>query len=231
MGLFSDLVSFVESIVSAVVTSVTNVFGGGTTGILIATLAVLVVEVILIGPAAFTTQLATPWVFLQAHVLLCSIIASVFIQVISLISPTVGYDLGYVAGLLTFVMIGLDIAALYNPAIWSASQAFAFLFPASVGLTATQISLLYAFVSDTLGMSIVLGIAAGNTSFIAGVISGFFAIPSFTAKALDTVVSAALAATSSLWYVLGAGLLLYAAVRDDDNPSTPRGEPYANITH
>lgn len=215
MGFFSSLFDFIKDFISTVIAAVASIFGGGPTGVLIATLAVLVISFVLIQPAAWATLMNSPWLFLTQHSILAGLVVNAMIQVVSILIPDLGRALGYVIGIVSFLMTGLTVLEYFDLYLVAPEVLLDRILPASLGLTVAEVDALYmAFTTLSLSLTVTALVTTGDVPYAQGLIDGFFAIPEGVAGVVDTVIDVAFASVSSaLSSILIIGALAYFALQ------------------
>lgn len=231
MGFFSSIVNFVKNVVKAVFGFVAKFMNSVFGSPVIAALAMLVLAICFIGPAAFMSFVSNPALLLVPGEgwILASLISNVLIQVLTLVCPSVGRAIGYAFGILSFIIGGMNIYSLYQTGGWSGLSMLSTWTSGMGGLEiggytllATDMYAIFSIATLTSWLALVTAAADGTDSqgnpksaYARAFVDGFFAVPEVVAGGADSATSALFgtASTAILW--IGAGLLGYAYLSSD----------------
>lgn len=215
MGFFSKAIGFIKKLIKSILGAIAKLFNDIFGSPLVAALAMFVVGFMLMGPMAFQTLLTNPVAFLSQCMSLTLFVATSLViggalAAISAVCPGLGKALGFVFGLLSFIMIGLQVLTMFYPNI-----ANVLLVQQVLGVGAYEFSMLAEYISLAGGVGTVMTLAAlaegvdangdPKSAYLGGLIDGFLTIPEVVADAADSVVSSASSSLASLaaWAIGG----------------------------
>lgn len=248
MGFFSSIVNFVKSVVKAVFGFVAKFMNSVFGSPVVAALAMLVLAICFIGPAAFMSFVSNPALLLVPGEgwILASLISNVLIQVLTLVCPSVGRAIGYAFGILSFIIGGMNIYSLYQTGGWSGLSMLSTWTSGMGGLEiggytllATDMYAIFAIATITSWLALITAAAEGTdaqgnpkSAYARAFVDGFFAVPEVVADGADAATGALFGKASNTLLLIGAGLLGYAYLSSSKTkvgvtiPSAPAGESY-----
>lgn len=210
MGFFSSIVRFVKNVFSAVLGVIARFMNSIFGSPIIAALVLFLVTWWICGPMAFSMMWENPLVYALSSTkgyFFTMMFANLVTQVVSAVCPQLGKALGFVVGIVSLCLGGMNIYDFITNGTWNGGVTF-FTLTADLGMEmAPEIALkafswMSTFSIVTLGTSLAAGTDENgqfNSEFARGYVDGVFAPVEFVAEVVDGGISAA---TDSLFNVL-----------------------------
>lgn len=219
MGIFSSIVSFVKNVVKAIVNAIASIINGIFGSPLVAALAMFVIAFILTGPGAFALLLENPILFLAQYPILAAATCNLITAVATAIDPQFGRVVGYVMGIVSFVLIGMNTYTFLTEGTFTGAQLATCFLGSALNVSSQTLLATFTFLTAFSWMSFVTNLAAGeNSPYVTGFVDGLFAVPEAAASVADAAVDGVLGAASGAlsWLLIAAGVYVGYKVLSGD---------------
>lgn len=219
MGFFSSIVRFVKNVVSAVLSAIARFMNSVFGSPIVAALVLFLVTWWFAGPLAFQMLWANPVAYIATAegYFFTMMLGNLITTLATAISPQLGKAIGFAVGLVSFVMMGMNIQSLYTNGTWNGAAVFSKLC-SSVGVETAKASLetMFSLVSGYTITALATSLAAGvnsdgsfKSSYAQAYINGFFAPAELVAEGVDSAVSAATSSIGNILLLVGGAYLAY----------------------
>lgn len=214
MGFLSSIIDFVKGVVKSILNSIAKFMNAVFGSPIVAALAMFVIGFCLVGPASFSEFLSNPLLYISpiAAPIMFALTANVIITIVTAICPDLGKALGYVIGIISFVMTGFSLYALATKGSFAGAAVFATAFSTYLpALTIMELESIFLMVTVLSWTTLITSLASGvddEGNFISpyaqGYVDGYFAVPEVVAEVADSALESVF---SNLlpWVLVGFG--------------------------